>query len=97
MFEPPNPFANDRPFSENMGNNNSLFSKNSSDGFNPSEAIEFAAVPKGKTPSSPILKRLFVICLIAGLVLGSICAFGVVKLIKYWGLNEIPASTEMKN
>ncbi|MGB3559986.1 MAG: hypothetical protein WBG66_00675 [Geitlerinemataceae cyanobacterium] len=91
MFEPPNPFQNDRPFSDNAGSNNSVFSKNSSDGLKPDESIEFAAVPSGKTPSTPILKRLFVICLVAGLVLGAICAFGVVKLIKYWGLNEVPA------
>lgn len=95
MFEPPNPFPNDRPFSDNLGNN-SVFSKNSSDGFNSSEGIEFSAVPTGQTPSTPILKRLFVICLTVGLVVGSICAFGVVKLIKYWGLNDVPQpSTEV--
>lgn len=90
MFEPPNPFPNDRPFSDNLGNSNSVFSKNSSDG------IEFGTVPIGKNPSTPILKRLFVICLTVGLVVGSICAFGVVKLIKYWGLNDVPQpSTEV--
>ena len=95
MFEPPNPFQNDRPFSDNSGNN-SVFSQNSSDGFKSDDSIEFAAVPTGKTPSTPILKRLFVICLVAGLVLGAICAVGVVKLIKYWGLNEVPTPTEIE-
>ncbi|HIK33088.1 MAG TPA: hypothetical protein IGS17_19130 [Oscillatoriales cyanobacterium M59_W2019_021] len=95
MFEPPNPFPNDRPFADNAGNNNSLFSNNMPDGLKPDDSIEFATVPKGKNASTPILQRLFVICLIVGLILGGICAIGVVKLIHYWGLNDVPQSTEI--
>lgn len=95
MFEPPNPFPNDRPFTDNVGSNNSLFSNTMPNGLKNDDSVEFAAVPKGKNSSTPILKRLFVVALVVGLVLGGICAVGVVKLINYWGLNDVPQPTEV--
>ena len=83
MFQPPDPFKNESPFPTNLPEPSEI-----------SDPVEFAHIPKGRTPFTPILKKLFIICLILGLVLGVILSIGVVKLIKYWGLTDVPTQSD---
>ena len=55
---------------------------------------EFAMLPEGKTAATPVLKKIFIWCLVGGLILGVFLSIGVVKLLKYWGLTDKPPQTE---
>ncbi|MDY6941077.1 MAG: hypothetical protein SWY16_25890 [Cyanobacteriota bacterium] len=57
---------------------------------------EFAVLPEGKTAATPILKKIFIWCLVGGVILGAVLSVGVVKLLKYWGLTDVPQQPQIE-